>query len=44
MGEWDGKANDGTKVQSGIYAYEIFYKAYGISESKSVSGFINLIR
>tara|TARA_B100000989_G_C19531714_1_gene470381 strand:+ start:2920 stop:6993 length:4074 start_codon:yes stop_codon:yes gene_type:complete len=44
MGEWDGKANDGTKVQSGIYAYEIFYKAYGISESKRVSGFFNLIR
>ena len=44
MGEWDGRTKNGKKAQSGIYAYEIIYKAYGIPESKKVVGTINLIR
>ena len=44
MGEWDGSTKSGKKAQSGIYAYEIIYKAYGIADSKKVVGTINLIR
>ena len=44
MGEWDGRTKSGKKAQSGIYAYEIIYKAYGIPDSKKVVGTINLIR
>ena len=43
MGEWDGSTKSG-KSQSGIYAYEIIYKAYGIPDIKKVVGTINLIR
>ena len=44
MGEWDGLTLNGEEAQSGIYVYEIIYKAYGVSDNKKVLGTINLIR
>ena len=36
MGEWDGRTKTEKKAQSGIYAYEIIYKAYGIQIVKKL--------
>ena len=44
MGEWDGITLNGEIAPSGVYVYEIIYKAFASSENKNFVGTINLIR